>query len=248
MTLQSNIPGGVGVSARLRENYAAYYDEGESAWRALGAIGKCQNIVDLCSPISHGRILEIGSGEGAILKRLSDLNFGEELHSLEISQSAVAAILQRNIARVRACQLFDGYAIPYESQQFDLVILSHVLEHVEYPRKLLYEASRVASYVFIEVPLEDTMMLKPDFVFDSVGHINFYSRKTIRRLAQTCDLRVLAQVVTNPSRAVYEYQFGRKGALKYALKECLLRAVEPLACELFTYRCSMVCAMAPHDI
>jgi SAM-dependent methyltransferase len=241
--LQSEIPDTIAVSAKLKGNYDAYYD-GKSSWRALGAIGKVQNIVDLCSAIPHGRILDIGSGEGALLQRLSDVNFGEELYSLEISQSAVTAILQRNISRVHECQLFDGYAIPYKSGQFDLAILSHVVEHIEYPRKLLYEAARVADHVFVEVPLEDTMMLKPDFVFDSVGHINFYSRKTIRRLIQTCDLRVLSQVVSNPSLAMYEYQFGRKGALKYVLKECLLRTAEPLACELFTYHCSLVCTRA----
>jgi SAM-dependent methyltransferase len=243
VNLQSEIPDTVAVSAKLKENYDAYY-EGESTWRALGAIGKVQNVVDLCRDIPHRRILDIGSGEGALLQRFSDVSFGEELYSLEISQSAITAIHQRNITRVRECRLFDGYAIPYKSRQFDLAILSHVVEHTEYPRKLLYEASRVADYVFVEVPLEDTMMLKPDFVFDSVGHINFYSRKTIRRLVQTCDLRVLSQVVTNPSRAVYEYQFGRKGTLKYMLKECLLRAAEPWACQLFTYHCSMVCARA----
>jgi hypothetical protein len=172
------------------------------------------------------------------------VKFGEELYSLEISESAVAAILRRRIAGVRDCRLFDGYAIPYQSGEFDLAILSHVLEHAEHPRKLLYEASRVASCIFIEVPLEDTAMLKPDFVFDSVGHINFYSRKTIRRLVQTCDLRVLSQVVTNPSRAVYEYQSGRKGILKYMVKEFLLRADERLAGRLFTYHSALVCTRA----
>jgi SAM-dependent methyltransferase len=241
VNIQPEVSRTVAVSAKLSQNYDAYYD-GESDWRALGAIGKVKNVVDLCAATPHGRILDIGSGEGALLQRLSDGNFGEELYSLEISRSAVTAILRRNISRLHECQLFDGYSIPYKSRQFDLAILSHVVEHAEYPRKLLYEAARVADYVFVEVPLEDTMMLKPDFVFDPVGHINFYSRKTIRRLVQTCDLRVLSQVVSNPSLAMYKYQFGRKGTLKYLLKECLLRTAEPLACGLFTYHCSLLCA------
>jgi SAM-dependent methyltransferase len=244
LKVQPDSPHSVAVSAKLKDNYDGYYEDGESTWRVLSAIDKVQNVVDLCSALPHATILEIGSGEGALLQGLSDGNFGEELHSLEISQSAVAAILKRQIARVRECRLFDGYAIPYESGQFDLAILSHVLEHAEYPRKLLYEASRVANWVFIEVPLEDTAMLSPDFVFDSVGHINFYSRKTIRRLVQTCDLRVLSQVVTNPSRAVYEYQSGRKGILKYMVKEFLLRSGERFASQLFTYHSALVCTRA----
>jgi methionine biosynthesis protein MetW len=232
--------GDLGVSARLKENYDSYY-EGESTWRALGAIDKVKNIVDLCASVSHDRILDIGSGEGALLKRLSDLHFGQELYSVEISQSAVATILRRGIPRVQDCQLFDGYRIPYADGRFDLAVLSHVVEHVEYPRKLLHEAARVADHVFIEVPLEDTLRLKPDFVFDRVGHINFYSWKTIRRLVQSCDLEVLSQAITNPSRAVYEYASGPKGDLKYVTKELFLRVSERLAAQLFTYHCAMIC-------
>jgi ubiquinone/menaquinone biosynthesis C-methylase UbiE len=228
------------VSTKLKENYDAYYD-GESEWRALGAIDKAANIVDLCSSIPHGRILDIGSGEGAILKRLSDVRFGEILYSLEISQSAVTTIGQRAIPGLKECRLFDGYHIPYCDRQFDLAILSHVLEHVEHPRKLLQEASRVADCVFIEVPLEDTVRMKPDYVFDSVGHINFYSSKTIRRLIQTCGLEILCQMTTHPSRPMYEYLSGRKGILKHAIKEVLLRTSEHVACRLFTYHSSIVC-------
>jgi ubiquinone/menaquinone biosynthesis C-methylase UbiE len=228
------------VSTRIREIYSSTY-EGESTWRTLGAIDKVKNILDLCSPIPHGRILEIGSGEGAILKRLSDLKFGDELFSIEISESAVATIQSRAITGVRECRLFDGYHIPYDDRQFELAVLSHVVEHTEYPRMLLREAARVAKYVFVEVPLEDTIRLKPDFVFDSVGHINFYSWNTIRQLIQTCELRVLVQVTTNPSRAVYQFCSGGKGTLNYAIKEILLRASQKLATRLFTYHCSILC-------
>jgi hypothetical protein len=227
------------VSAKLKENYDSYY-QGESKWRALGAMDKAENIVQLCRSLPHSNILEIGSGEGAILKRLSDLNFGENLYSIEISESAVATIRHRNIPRVRECQLFDGYHIPYSDHTFELAVLSHVLEHVEHPRILLYEAARVAECVFVEVPLEDTIRLKRDFIFDSVGHINFYSWKTIRCLFQSCGMKVLSQTVANPSLPVYEFASGRAGILKFGIKEFLQWASPGLAYRLFTYHCSLV--------
>jgi len=232
--------GNLTVATKLKENYDSYY-EGESEWRRLGAIDKTANIQSLCRHIPHATILDVGSGEGSILKRLSDLNFGEELFSVEISQSAVTTILQREIPRLRECRLFDGYHMPYDDQRFDLAVISHVLEHVEYPRKLLYEAARVSRHVFVEVPLENTIRLKSDFVFDRTGHINFYSWKTIRRLIQTCDLQVLTQTVTNPSSAVYKYYSGRSGVVKCAAKGLLLRASSGLATSLFTYHCSLLC-------
>jgi len=228
------------VNERLKDNYNNYY-KGESDWRWLGAIDKVNNIINLCNDYPHESILEIGSGEGSILKRLSDLQFGDALYSIEISKTAVETIYQRNIKSLIECNLFDGYNIPYEDKKFDLVILSHTVEHLEYPRKILYEAGRVANYVFVEVPLEDNIRLKKDFTFDKVGHINFYSPKTIRRLIQTCNLEIMFQIITNSSCRVYKYQYGKKGFIRYLVKELILRTIPSLATNLWTYNCSMIC-------
>ena len=232
--------GNLAVGTKFKENYDSYY-EGESEWRSLGAIDKARNIQRLCDHISCATVLDVGSGEGSILKRLSELNFGQDLYSVEISQSAVRTIVKRGIPRLRECQIFDGYHLPYDDRRFDLAIISHVLEHVEHPRQLLHEAARVARYVFVEVPLEDTIRLTPDFVFDRVGHINFYSWKTIRRLIQSCDLKVLSQSVTNPSLKVYQYCSGQSGVAKYAIKDFFLRTSARIATSLFTYHCSILC-------
>jgi ubiquinone/menaquinone biosynthesis C-methylase UbiE len=218
-----------------------YSGKGDPEWRRLGAIGKADNIVQLCSPYPHGRVLEIGAGEGAILHRLSELDFGDDLYALEISGNAVSTIGERRIRSLRECRLYDGYHIPYDNDSFDLVLISHVLEHVEYPRKLLYEAMRVARYVFVEVPLEETIRQKRDFAFDPVGHINSYTSRSIRRFVQSAGLRVLRQSVTNPSYHVYRYRFGRRAFLRFLVKQCLLGAFPALATRLFTYHCSLMC-------
>ena len=163
---------GFTINAHLSANYEDYYEDGDSEWRRLGAIGKVDNIVSLCRGLPHSSVLEIGAGEGSILNRLSGLDFGEELYALEISPSGVKTIKNKKISRLLECKVFDGYHVPYGDDRFDIAIVSHVVEHVEHPRQLLYEASRVAKYVFVEVPLEDTIRLPRDFVFDKVGHIN----------------------------------------------------------------------------
>jgi len=228
------------VNDELKAKYDSYY-AGESQLRWLAGGDRARNITTLCSERPHRSILEIGAGDGSILQRLSDLQFGDALYAIEISKTAVEVIRRRNIQRLVECALFDGYNIPYEDNRFDLVVLSHVVEHLEYPRKMLYEASRVARSVFIEVPLEHTVRMSRDFQFNEVGHINFYTPKTIRRLIQTCRLEVLAQVVTNPSYGCYRYQFGGKALLKYLLKQVLLWVSAALATRLFTYQCALLC-------
>jgi len=229
------------ISDRLKANYEDYYEQGDSEWRWLGALDKANNIVSLCSALPHSSILEIGAGEGSVLKRLSDMSFGDRLYALEISPTGVEAINKRRIPHLVECLLFDGYSIPYGDHKFDLVILSHVIEHVEYPRRLIHEAARVAEHVFVEVPLEDTIRLKRDFVPDKVGHINFYSAKTIRRLMQTCGLDVLHQTVTNPSKVVHTYQKGKKGCFNYFVRECFLRILPGLASSVLVYHSSLAC-------
>lgn len=229
------------LKSELKQNYEGYYADDIYEWRQLGAIDKVQNIIALCKNYPHRTILEIGAGEGAILQQLSELNFGEELYALEISSTGVDAIKNRQISALVECKLFDGYNIPYADKAFDLVILSHVIEHVEHPRTLLYEASRVSNYTFIEVPLEDNFGLPNDFIFDRVGHINFYSAKTIRQLTQTCDIAVIEQIMTTSSRKIYEYQSGKKGLFKHAIKSAALQIAPSIASSIWTYNASLLC-------
>lgn len=229
------------VSQHLSETYSEYYQEGTSEWRMLGAQGKASNIVDLCQDLPIESVLEIGAGEGAVLHTLSDRGFGQDLFALEISPSGVEQIQNRGIARLREAKLYKGYDVPYADDSFDLAILSHVIEHVEHPRILLCEAKRIAKYVFIEVPLEDNAGLSWDFEPDSVGHINFYSPKTIRSLVQTCGFRVLDQMTVNAPKSVYTFGGGSSGLLKYYIKEAALRLVPSVATRRFTYASAMVC-------
>jgi ubiquinone/menaquinone biosynthesis C-methylase UbiE len=224
---------------------SAYHYEGESEWCRLGAIDKAGNAVRLCEGIPHASILEVGAGEGAILGQLSEFDFGDHYTAIEVSESGLEAIRGRNLSKLGECQLFDGEHIPYADGQFDLAILSHVVEHVENPRKLLYEAKRVARHVFVEVPLEHSLLLPRDFVADDLGHINPYSLKTIRWLLQSCDLEVLDEFVTNRSRETYTFHGDRLGSLKYWIKQTTLRAFPSLARSIWTYHCSLLCRSLP---
>jgi ubiquinone/menaquinone biosynthesis C-methylase UbiE len=226
---------GSGVDERVRSQYDDYYADGPSEWRRLGALDKAANVVALCGQLRCASVLEIGAGDGSILSRLSELGFAESLYGLDISSSGVEVIKRREIPRLVECRTFDGSQVPYESGRFDLAILSHVVEHLEHPRQLLYEAARTARYVFVEVPLEDMSRYGRDYRASKVGHINFYSRRTIRWLLQSCGLRILGQATTNPSKATYVHAAGRKGLVQYYVKQTLLTCSPELATRHFCY-------------
>jgi len=229
------------ISDVLKNNYRDYYKDGDSEWRRLSAVAKANNIVALCSNLPRSSVLEIGAGEGSILKRLSELKFADKFYALEISPSGVETIKKKNIPELVECKIFDGSHVPYEDKSFDIAIMSHVLEHVEFPRQLLYEASRVAEYIFVEVPLEDTARLPRDFILDAVGHINFFSPKTFRQLVQSCNLEIIDQITTNIPKGAYIFQQGRKGLITFYVKEALIRIVPRIATEIYTYHGALVC-------
>ena len=230
-----------GVSPELRRHYDEYYAEGASEWRRLGALAKADGVLALCAAWPHASVLEIGAGEGALLARLAERGFGERLFAAEISSSGARAIRARGLPRLAGPVRFDGATLPFADGRFDLAVLSHGLEHAEHPRRLLAEASRVARLLFVEVPLEDTWRLPREFTPDAVGHINFYSQRSLRRLVQSCGLEVLDELVASPSRAAVVWRSGARGAFAHALKAALLRAAPALAQRLFTYHGALLC-------
>jgi ubiquinone/menaquinone biosynthesis C-methylase UbiE len=180
------------VSPGLKASYDNFYVGRNEQWRLLSAKYKAQNIRELCTNQQYQKVLEVGAGDGSILKYLDEFQFTPEIHALEISTSGVDQINNRKIETLKSVQVFDGYHIPFEDDEFDLVILSHVLEHVEFQRMLLREIKRVSKHFVIEVPIDyrygvDKRMKH----FLSYGHINMYTPSSLRFLLQTEGLEIV---------------------------------------------------------
>jgi SAM-dependent methyltransferase len=103
---------------------------------------------------------------------------------------------------------FDGYHLPYADGFFDLAILSHVLEHVEYPRALLREIKRVARHLVIEVPCEYARGADARIEhFLSYGHIDLYTPTLLRFLLRSEGFAIIRDRLTRATRDVQEYSY-----------------------------------------
>jgi ubiquinone/menaquinone biosynthesis C-methylase UbiE len=181
------------LSKDVKSAYNQFYEQNDDAWRMLGAKSKAKNIIEVCKALNPEKVLEVGAGDGSILHFLNEWAFGKELYALEIADTGVAAIEKRKLQNLREVKTFDGYQIPYADDSFDLVILAHVLEHVEHERILLRELKRVAKHIVVEVPLDYRFGVDKRMKhFLDYGHINMYTPTSLRFLLQSEGLEIIA--------------------------------------------------------
>ncbi|MGE0089285.1 MAG: class I SAM-dependent methyltransferase [Bacteroidales bacterium] len=166
----------IGLSEALKIKYDNYYTDKTESWRKLGALQKAQNIIDITEGLSFKNVIEVGAGDGNIIYYLNQKKYCNNYTAVEISSSAIEQIKKKNIAEITEIRQFNGYDLPYNNNQFDLCICSHVIEHVEYPRKLLKEIKRISSNQVFEVPIDFSLNVDKKFEhYNSYGHINIYS-------------------------------------------------------------------------
>jgi SAM-dependent methyltransferase len=218
-------------------------------WRALSAVGKAEHVIALCDEgkIEPASTLDVGCGDGALLRELSRAGFGGELGGMEISEPA--AEIARRDGPGASIGLFDGERLPLDEDSYELGVLSHVLEHVPDPTALLAEVARVCGAVIFEVPLEANVSAlrraKREHAVE-IGHLQRLGRSSARRIARGAGLRVAAELQDPLPLEVHRFFAGSGRARKLASAKWLTRAslsrvAPPLARRLFTVHYACLC-------
>lgn len=207
------------VKTSLKEKYSAQYESMDEQWRYLGGKQKSSNIIKLCSKLKPKSMIDVGSGNGAVIDFLDKANFCPEIYSIEISESGIEKIRSRRLNALKEVKLFDGYKIPYPDKQFELATCSHVVEHVEHPRTLLREIARVSNYQYFEVPIDFSFFVdKKIHHYLDYGHINIYTPALFKFLLKSEGYEVLAEDFLFNSDELLRFQF-RNQPMKYLIQK-----------------------------
>jgi SAM-dependent methyltransferase len=147
------------VSARLNGAPVPARSDNEGKYRSRNPLvrrlvgGFLREVGRLAAASRPRRVLEVGCGEGYVLRHLADWMPGVRFDGLELD----AASLGRARARCPEASLLrgDACALPFGDGTFDLVVCLEVLEHLPDPERALREVRRVSRQAcLLSVPHE----------------------------------------------------------------------------------------------
>ena len=111
------------------------------------------NLSTTLNNLNFSSLLEVGCGEGYLLKSIKNELKGIKLMATDIS-SEIIAEADKIIPEIPK-MVCSAYDLPFNDSSWDVVLACEVMEHVEEPQKLIIEANRIAAkYCIFTVPLE----------------------------------------------------------------------------------------------
>jgi SAM-dependent methyltransferase len=183
-----------------RDEFDAIYTanlEREAEWLRRGAKQKVDSIQRLLerNAVAPNSILELGCGTGAVIAEIRKRGIGTAWYGVDSSESAISYLR----ARVDGVQAVVADVTvnpdPFAEGRYDVVVLSHVLEHLETPAEFLRTVVDSVSfgYLIAEVPLENLLAGRLKALFrdragNDAGHVQFFNSQDFVSLLEASGL------------------------------------------------------------
>jgi len=165
--------------------------------RAKIQIESSQNFLKLISrylnPSQHKKLLDVGAGGGILVDEAN--KFGFDAVGIEINKLLVAEATKRNIpvlwGNIENIEIF-----PF-NYKFDIIVLNHLLEHLNDPVKTLSklkEYLRDGGFLIIEVPNIESYLAKKhklSWKYIALEHIFYFSEKTLSKILSQIGFKII---------------------------------------------------------
>lgn len=147
----------------------------------------------IISEFSSGKLLDIGCATGNFLYYgINNKNW--DLFGLDINNRAV------EIAKSRGLKAFQGSITdhPFNNNEFDVITLWDVLEHLHNPRESLFKIKNIlrdGGIIIIRIPRMDSwdygVFHQYWHGFEAPRHLSVFSKQTITRMLEEMGLKII---------------------------------------------------------
>lgn len=230
-----------GSDASGRDIYAGHYRERlerEAEWLRRGAGQKADSVELLLrrNGITPESILELGCGTGAVISELRRRGLARRYFGVDYSDDAIMYLKSADPGIEAAVADIMVEADPFGEGKYDVVVVSHTIEHLEEPLEFLRAIRRIRfDHMIAEVPLEDLLFgrLKSRFRDRSenpAGHVQFFTRASFRKLIVEAGYTIQDERLYAPrfDSETLEFAYGDAGPLR-RLHKRMTEQVLPVA-------------------
>ena len=243
-----------------KDHYRLLYQaelEKEAEWLRRGAVEKVNSIETLLerNNIKPKSFLELGCGVGSVITECKRRSLASRYIGVDYSKEAIDYLRSHSegIESIQA-DISDPDFNVIETP--DVVILSHVLEHLENPADFLAAMKRRLrfSYAVIEVPLEDLIAsrlksLLKDRATNNAGHVQFFTTHTFKHLLNSSGFKIVDSRTYVPILDLETIRFvsdkdglsNRQYIFKVLTAHYLPRALKPLWKKLYYAHYTVLC-------
>lgn len=134
-----------------------------------------EEVAERCASLAPRRIIDVGCGPGTLLRLLVARLPGKPELVVGVDRSRAGIRRARKLLPEARWLVGDLNRLPADSERFDLVLCTEVLEHIREPRRAVDVLRRLCA------PEGRVAITVPDGARDSwEGHVNFWSEGELR--------------------------------------------------------------------
>ena len=175
--------------------------------------------------IDKGFVLDLGCGDGFLLKILRDRNiFGE---GIDVSETAIKKTIAKGI-KGTVFDFSDG-DLPYKDDSFEIVLMTDVFEHLYCPEIVVKEAHRITkNKVIIVTPNFVSLTARLQVLFGGVPLNNKPKRHHCYWVTRNALLNIVKRSGFRNIKIYYHPYFSKDNILKKGLGLCFSKLMPTL--------------------
>lgn len=185
----------------LQEEYfdGEFLAQADLFTRFYDALNNRRRLKEVRATLSKGRVLEVGVGRGGLLVTFRRAGFRVE--GLDVSAVLSSEMGKRHGFTIHRGTL-EATADAFPREEFDLLIMCHVLEHIESPILALRAARqllRPGGVLYVAVPNRLAWAARlPGWTGYQPYHVQYFSATSLRRVMEAAGFQISFETTVEP--------------------------------------------------